>query len=100
MDTVQKCLHLVPVPYLSAAFGLFKLIWDTVDKVQASKQQLRVLAECVSHLLVTLDANYEPGTRSLPQTTKNTLNSLSEYVASSHSVNLGICGSTAHSSCL
>jgi hypothetical protein len=55
MDVISACLALAPVPYLSAAFTTFQFIWDSVQRVQASKEQLRCLAFSVAQLLHTLD---------------------------------------------
>jgi hypothetical protein len=79
MDIVQRCLDLVPSPDLSPAFALFKSIYSTIDQVQAT-QQLRVLAECISQLLIALNTKYEPGKRPLTLTIVAALNDLSEYV--------------------
>lgn len=58
MDIVQQCLSLAPVPYLGLAFSVFRSIWSSVQQVQASKEQLRVLAISIAQLLKTLDAEY------------------------------------------
>jgi hypothetical protein len=52
MDLIQHCLALTPVPYLATAFSLFRFIWNSVESVQASKEQLRVLSTCIAELLV------------------------------------------------
>jgi hypothetical protein len=70
MDIVQHCLTLVPVPYLSAAFSLFKILWTSVQRVQLSKRQLQVLASSISELLNTLDAHYRAGRISQADTTQ------------------------------
>jgi hypothetical protein len=79
MDIVQQCLDLVPSPDLSPTFALFKSIYSTIDQVQAT-YQLRVLAECISQLLIALNTEYEPGQRPLTPTIAAALNDLSEYV--------------------
>jgi hypothetical protein len=58
MDVVQQCLNLVPLPYLSTVFSVLRFIWTSVQEVQASKEQLRVLATCIAQLLRTLDVQY------------------------------------------
>jgi len=58
MDIVQHCLSLVPVPYLSTTFALFKIICSSIQQVQISKRQLQVLASSLGELLNTLDASY------------------------------------------
>jgi hypothetical protein len=79
MDIVQQCLALAPVPYLSTAFSLLRFIWTSVQQVQASKEQLRVLANCIAQLLCTLDAQYRTN-KIVPSTTATALNDLSVYV--------------------
>lgn len=61
MDIIEQLLSLAPVPYLSAAFSIFKIIWQTVEQVQDSKEQLRVLAYSVGQLLYTLDREFRAG---------------------------------------
>jgi hypothetical protein len=82
MDIVQQCLALVPVPCLSTAFSLLSFIWSSVEQVQASKEQLRVLATCIAQLLSALDAQYRTN-KIVPSTTATALNDLSLYVSSS-----------------
>ena len=53
MDIITHCLTLAPGPYHSA-FSLLRLLWDSVDKVQACKEQLRVLSTCVAQLLTAV----------------------------------------------
>lgn len=61
MDIVHSCLSLVPVPDLSTAFTTFKFIWAMVEKVPASKQQLRALAQSIAQLLQTIHEEYQAG---------------------------------------
>jgi hypothetical protein len=61
MDIIHDCISLVPVPYLRPAFSIFRSIWASIDEVQQSKEQLRVLADCIAHLLKTLDTEYRTG---------------------------------------
>ncbi|KAJ7108319.1 kinase-like domain-containing protein [Mycena epipterygia] len=49
-------LEITPVPGLSAAFTVLKLIVSSVQKVSESKRQLEALATAVAQLLGTLDA--------------------------------------------
>jgi hypothetical protein len=61
MDVIHVCLNLAPVPYLSPAFSTFKFIWSQIAQVQASDQQLEVLAQSLAQLLKTLNAEYSAG---------------------------------------
>src|ERR1700676_828602 len=61
MDIIHQCLSLAPVPYLSAAFSALRLIWSSVQQVQASKGQLEALAQSIAQLLQTLDDEYRAG---------------------------------------
>jgi hypothetical protein len=79
MDTIQLCLSVVPVPYLSVLFSQFRFINSTINGVQTSRQQLRILSACVSQLLITLNAEYSPGKRLLTPSTRATLEHLSRY---------------------
>jgi hypothetical protein len=80
MDIIQQALDFVPLPYLNTAFSLLKFIYTSVEQVQTARQQLLVLSACVSQLLITLNAEYESGRRSLTPSTAATLNDLSKYV--------------------
>jgi hypothetical protein len=55
LDTVEACLALDPLPYLSTSFSEFKAIWKWVQKAPASDEQLRFLSYHVAQLLQTLD---------------------------------------------
>ncbi|KIM82420.1 hypothetical protein PILCRDRAFT_461876 [Piloderma croceum F 1598] len=79
MDIIQHCLSLVPVPYLAPAFSIFKFIWSTVDQVQASKQQLEVLAQSLAQLLKALNGEYRAG-RLLQARTSTSLADLSRLL--------------------
>jgi len=61
MDIVQQRLSLAPVPYLELAFSVFRFIWSSVEQAQASKQQLRALAQAIAQLLSTLNREYRAG---------------------------------------
>ena len=61
MDIIHQCLSLAPVPYLDFAFSVFRFIWTSVEQAQASKQQLRALAQTIAQLLSTLDKEYRAG---------------------------------------
>jgi hypothetical protein len=61
MDIIQHCLSLAPVPYLAPAFHVFNFIWTSVQQVQTSREQLRILIKCISELLCTLDTEYRAG---------------------------------------
>jgi len=61
MDVIHVCLNLAPVPYLGPAFSTFKFIWSQIAQVQASNQQLEVLAQSLAQLLKTLNAEYRAG---------------------------------------
>jgi hypothetical protein len=61
MDIIDSCLSLVPVPYLRAAFSTFKLLWDSGQRVQASKEQLRCLSFSVAQLLYALHGEIRAG---------------------------------------
>jgi hypothetical protein len=85
MDIIQHCLSLAPVPYLAPAFSIFKFIWSTVDQVQASKQQLEVLAQSLAQLLKVLNGEYRAG-RLLQARTSTPLADLSKCVRSGWSL--------------
>ena len=51
-------LSLVPVAYLAPAFAALRFIWSSVEQAQASKQQLRVLAQSIAQLLHTINGEY------------------------------------------
>jgi hypothetical protein len=61
MDIIHHCLELTPVPFLAAAFSIFRYIWTSVQQVQASKQQLQCLASLIAELLQTLNNQYRTG---------------------------------------
>lgn len=61
MDIIHHCLSLVPVPYLVPAFSALRFIWLSVEQAQASKQQLKALAETIANLLQTINGEYEAG---------------------------------------
>ena len=61
MDVIENALQLVPVPYLSTAFSIFRFIWTTVQDVQASKEQLKVFSNAIAQLLCTLDSETKAG---------------------------------------
>ncbi|KIM73018.1 hypothetical protein PILCRDRAFT_15623 [Piloderma croceum F 1598] len=58
MDIIHECLSLVPVPYLAPSFAAFRFIWSSIEQAQASKQQLKVLAQSIGQLLQTIDQEY------------------------------------------
>jgi hypothetical protein len=58
MDVIESCLALVPVPYISTAFSIFRVIWMSVQQVQASNEQLRSLSYTIAQLLQVLDGEY------------------------------------------
>lgn len=55
LEAIEQCLGLVPVPYLVPAFALFRYLYESTQSVQASKQQMRTLAENCAQLLIALD---------------------------------------------
>jgi len=59
-EVICICLEVAsgPVPFLGAAFSIFRAIWSLVEQEQISKSQLTVLTECIAHLLVALDREY------------------------------------------
>ena len=61
MDVIQHCLSLAPVPYLSPAFSIFKILWKSIQGVKSSREQLQVLASCISQLLCALEAEFRAG---------------------------------------
>ena len=61
MDAIHVLLSLAPVPYLGPAFSVFKFLWSQITQVQASKQQLEVLAQSLAQLLQTLNTEYRAG---------------------------------------
>ena len=71
VDTVEGCLSLVPAPHLRNDFLALSVIWASVGKAEASRQQLRVLAYSIAQFLRTLDTEYRaarliPAATSLP----------------------------------
>jgi hypothetical protein len=79
MDVIHVCLSLAPVPYLSPAFSVFKFIWSQIAQVQASKQQLEVLARSLAQLLKALNSEYCAG-RLLQARTSSPLDDLCRCV--------------------
>jgi hypothetical protein len=69
MDLIHDCLSLVPVPYLSVAFKIFKSIYSSVQQIQANKAQLRALSQCVALMLQCLNTQYESRQLSMDGTT-------------------------------
>ncbi|KAF8956482.1 kinase-like domain-containing protein [Flammula alnicola] len=61
MDHIELTLQLGPVPYLHLSFTIFKTIWAAVGEAEDSKEQLKVLAGSVAHLLYALDKQYREG---------------------------------------
>jgi hypothetical protein len=61
MDIIQQCLSLAPVPYLAPAFSALRFICYSVEQAQASKWQLKALAQTIAQLLQTLDREYRAG---------------------------------------
>jgi hypothetical protein len=57
MDIVSTCLGIVPVPYLGAAFSIFRTIWTTVEKFEQGKVRLQALGYCLAQVLCTIDTN-------------------------------------------
>lgn len=55
MDVIESCLLLAPVPWLCPAFKVFSFMYESVKGAQASKLQLRDLAERAARLLVALN---------------------------------------------
>jgi hypothetical protein len=78
MDIIQSCLSLTPVPCLGLAFSVFRTIWTSVQQVQASKEQLLVLAYSSAQLLNVLDTQYR-ARRLLEDRTSMPLHELSRY---------------------
>ncbi|KAJ6485462.1 kinase-like domain-containing protein [Mycena vitilis] len=56
---VELAISVIPVPGLTYAWTVFKLILDGISAVQASKDQLQVLAEAVAKLLTALNSGFE-----------------------------------------
>ncbi|KAJ7709305.1 kinase-like domain-containing protein [Mycena metata] len=56
---IDVVLGITPVPGLAAAFKVFQFIVSTVQKVQASKEQLSELAKSLGELLATLDGQFQ-----------------------------------------
>lgn len=79
LDLVQHCLSVVPCPGLSASLAIFRLIWSSIQQVQASRTQLVVLANCISQLLSTLDTEYREE-RLVEGNTSAALDGLTKYV--------------------
>jgi hypothetical protein len=78
-DIIEQCLSLAPVPYLSSAFHLLRMIWLSVQKAQASKRQLETLAQSIAQILGTLNEQYRIG-RLLHVKTSTPLTNLHECV--------------------
>ena len=79
MGIIDQCLSLAPVPYLSPAFHLFRIIWLSVQQAQASKWQLETLAQSIAQILNTLNEQYRTG-RLLQAKTSTPLSNLHECV--------------------
>lgn len=58
MDLIENIGSLTPLPHLSANFVIFRYIWQTVQQVQGSQEQLRELVRTIAQLLQTLDREY------------------------------------------
>jgi hypothetical protein len=58
---ITICLALTPVPCLSRAHSILRSIWNAIQRVQSSKQQLKALAISVALLLRTLDNEIRSG---------------------------------------
>ncbi|KAJ7776901.1 hypothetical protein DFH07DRAFT_32384 [Mycena maculata] len=57
-SVLDVILGITPVPGLSAAFTLLKLIVTSVQKVREGRRQLEVLANSIAHLLEALNAEF------------------------------------------
>jgi hypothetical protein len=57
-SVLDVLLGITPVPGLSAAFNILKLIVSAVQQASKSKQRLAVLAQSVAQLLQTLNAEF------------------------------------------
>jgi len=79
MDIIQSCLALAPVPYLSTAFSIFAIIWQSVGQVQASNEQLEALSYSIAQLLKAIDGEYRQG-RLQPAGTSTQLDDLHRFV--------------------
>ncbi|KAF8153325.1 kinase-like domain-containing protein [Crassisporium funariophilum] len=58
---IGACLDMVPVPGLRSSFLAFKMIWDTIQAIQALKEQLLHLTRTIAQLLETLDRELRNG---------------------------------------
>lgn len=56
---MSTCLDLVPVPGLSSAWGVFHIIWQSIQAYQESRVRLSVLAYCIAQLLCAIDGNFK-----------------------------------------
>lgn len=79
MEVSHPALSLVQVDPLQVIFSIFRFIWNTVQEVKESKQQLITLGDTVGQLLATLNAEYQAG-RLKPEETTAELASLAKYV--------------------
>lgn len=79
MDIISYCLDLAPVPGLSTAFSILRVIVSNVQQVQASKQQLMALAVSTAQLIKTLNAEYASGRLSANRSME-ALNNLERWV--------------------
>jgi hypothetical protein len=61
MDLIHHCIGLIPVPYLSEAFSIFKLIWGSVRQSYVCKEQLCILGTCVAQLLTAVNTEIHEG---------------------------------------
>jgi hypothetical protein len=61
MDIVHMCLSLTPAPCLVSDFAALKLIYSSVEQVQANKGQLQALEQSIAQLLQTLNGEYYAG---------------------------------------
>jgi hypothetical protein len=80
MDIIQSCLVLAPVPYLAPAFSIFKVIWESIDQIQASNEQLRTLSCSIAQLLSAINGEYRRGALKSEGTSEQ-LEKLREFVS-------------------
>jgi len=80
MDIIHQCLSLAPIPYLAPAFSILRFICSSVEQAQASKQQLRALAQTIAQLLCALNEEYRAG-RLVEARTSTSVTNLDRFVS-------------------
>ncbi|KIM77036.1 hypothetical protein PILCRDRAFT_12391 [Piloderma croceum F 1598] len=87
MNIIHQCLSLAPIPYLAPAFSILRFICSPIEQAQASKQQLRALAQTIAQLLCMLNEEYRAG-RLVRAKTSTSVANLDRFVSLTVSLTL------------